>query len=68
MVREHGLLSEIGVMANRVRVLRRDTVKNSAEIKTLTGELQAKWVQLRELRAPLPSEDAFLNRRQGHYD
>lgn len=65
---ERGLLSEIGVMANRVRALRRDTVKNSAEIKILTVDMQAKWVELRVLRAPPPSDDAFMNRRQGHYD
>jgi len=64
---ERGLLLEIGGLADRLRQLRRaGAVANAAQIKVLTGDLRAKWEQLRRLRAPSVVE-ASLSRR-GHYD
>jgi hypothetical protein len=65
--REHGLLAEISGLANLVRCLRADAVTNQEQIKVLSGDLRAKWDEMRALRAPLVNGDVSL-RRRGHYD
>jgi hypothetical protein len=66
--RERGLIVEIGVLADRVRYLRRtDAVINRVQIKMLAGDICAKWDEMRALRAPPVSGDVGL-RRRGHYD
>ena len=62
---EKRLLTEVGALANRARDLRRtDAVRHHAEIKLLTADLQAKWKEIRELRAvPVNRDVAWTNRR-----
>lgn len=65
---QHRILREIGGMADHVRQLRqRDAVRNSAEIRALTGELRSKWDELRVLRAPPVGDDLSTRRRGGLY-
>ena len=60
---------EIGALADRARDLRQaDAARNHAEIKLLTGDLQAKWKEIRELRAAPASGDVPWRRRRGSHD
>jgi hypothetical protein len=66
---ERRLLTEIGALADRARDLRRtDAVGNHAEIKLLTGDLQAKWKEIRELRAAPTTGDVAWRSRRGSHD
>ena len=59
---ERRLLREIGALATRARDLRRtDAVRHDAEIKLLTGDLQAKWSEIRALRAGLMNGAAVVD-------
>lgn len=50
---ERRLLSEIGKMAERLRVLRSTgAMRNETQIKALTAQLREKWEEMRALRAP----------------
>ena len=67
-VSESDLLTEVGALANRARDLRRiDAVRNHAEIKLVTGDLQAKWVEIRALRAPTVGEGMAWRSRGGSH-
>jgi len=67
-VRESDLLTEVAALANRARDLRRiDAVRNHAEIRLVTGDLQAKWVEIRALRAPPVSEGLAWRSRGGSH-
>jgi hypothetical protein len=62
--RERRLLKEAGALADRARELRRtDAMRHHAEIKLVTGDLQAKWREIRELRAT-PAADLNLSARR----
>jgi hypothetical protein len=55
---EHKLLTEIGKLAEKLRVLRSTgAMRNEAQIKTLTAQLRQKWEEVRAARAPGPIGD-----------
>jgi hypothetical protein len=58
------VLRQINGLADHIRDLRHNTVTNSQQIKALTGHLEAKWIELRVLRAPPVREDVFLPEAQ----
>lgn len=61
---ETRILAEIGTLASRMNELRRtDAIANHAEILRLTSVLQARWTEIRKLRAEPPTGDTSWHRR-----
>ena len=66
--RERALLREITGLADHVRDMRLAAAAlNDAQIKLLTGDLQAKWDEVRALRVPRVSGEVPLRGHGGLY-
>lgn len=67
--RERALLRDIGTLADRARDLRRsDAASHEPQIRALTADLQAKWAEIRALRAAPSDGDGSLRSYRGSYN
>jgi hypothetical protein len=64
---ERRLLSELGVLSDRLRALRALPHPDSREIRPLESQMSLKWQEMRLLRAGPVNAEAFATGTRSHY-